>query len=266
MKIFLKYAFLASLLNIALAESSFYTTVAYDGGLYRYTEPGVMRVYGYSNGLNGGFGYEYNNMLKLDITGSINVYTGKYTGGYLQEDHGNNREKVTSVVFGSFNTIEAKLGYNILSLTHLDSNLYIQLGLGYWFLKDATYPMLRSQRYYYMPIEILGNIKYSNDVSFDYQLGYNHFLKGHHITDATTVNYSGKLDVKQDTGNGFRAMLGISHKYGEFTYLYQLIFEYWRVADSPLSDWITDDLGSIKKYLEPNNHTQKLGFRLGVKF
>ncbi|RAX56505.1 hypothetical protein CCZ01_09280 [Helicobacter monodelphidis] len=239
-----------------------------DSAYYHYEEPSIMKQYGLAVGMNVGTDYIYNQSFKVGAEGRFLYAIGAYEGGTLNTGSTTYQdEKVISGMASSIIQTEFKTGINLLNLLGFrDSSLFLQGGFGYWYLNDPLTFAARVQQYQYIPLELKGNISINSQTSFDYLLGYHHFLSGKNKGGMSQVNWSNDIFLKQEKGFGLKALVGTSHKKSErYSVFYHLTLDYWKIDDSDSAPSVSE-FGILKSYYEPKNYTFAIGFRTGIKF
>ena len=120
--------------------------------------------------------------------------------------------------------------------------------------------MVRHQGYLYVPLEIEGEVRLGRKLGLEYLLGYNYLVFGDHKSLASQWHYSGDLIVKQDSGFGLKSFVGLSFKgRDENVNTIRLVYEFWSIAASPSSAFLTSSVTGLRGYLyEPRNKTHTI--------
>lgn len=241
-----------------LLKSGFYKSIAIGAGYYHYGETdyrgkSVMRMdMGLLNvGLNLGYAKGGG---KIDLLADANVAMGVYTGGVLDTSNANkNGERLVMFDTNSFYHLELKGGFNILSTMGLDSAIYLQGGVGYYFNRNDFTAIERLQGYVYIPLQIEGEAVLSADWVLNVMGGYNFFILGHHHSKLTKSQFSKDLRVRQTHGFGASAYIGATYKTrsGNIN-AFGLRYEFWSIGASPSVGMIDYDGKAVSMY-EPDN-------------
>lgn len=241
-----------------LLKSGFYKSIAIGAGYYHYGETdyrgkSVMRMdMGLLNvGLNLGYAKGGG---KIDFLADANVAMGVYTGGVLDTSNADkNGERLVMFDTNSFYHLELKGGFNLLSTTGLDSAIYLQGGVGYYFNRNDFTAIERLQGYVYVPLQIEGEAILSADWVLNVIGGYNFFILGHHHSKLTKSQFSKDLRVRQTQGFGASAYIGATYKTrsGNIN-AFGLKYEFWNIGASPSVRMIDYKGNSVAMY-EPDN-------------
>ncbi len=241
-----------------LLKSGFYKSIAIGAGYYHYGETdyrgkSVMRMdMGLLNvGLNLGYAKGGG---KIDFVADANVAMGVYTGGVLDTSNADkNGERLVMFDTNSFYHLELKGGFNLLSTTGLDSAIYLQGGVGYYFNRNDFTAIERLQGYVYVPLQIEGEAILSADWVLNVMGGYNFFIFGHHHSKLTKSQFSKDLRVRQTQGFGASAYIGATYKTrsGNIN-AFGLKYEFWSIGASPSVRMIDYNGRNVAMY-EPDN-------------
>lgn len=241
-----------------LLKSGFYKSIAIGAGYYHYGETdyrgkSVMRMdMGLLNvGLNLGYAKGGG---KIDFLADANVAMGVYTGGVLDTSNANkNGERLVMFDTNSFYHLELKGGFNLLSTTGLDSAIYLQGGVGYYFNRNNFTAIERLQGYVYVPLQIEGEAILSADWVLNVMGGYNFFILGHHHSKLIKSQFSKDLRVRQTQGFGASAYIGATYKTrsGNIN-AFGLKYKFWSIGASP-SVRAMDYAGNWRNMYEPDN-------------
>ena len=254
-----------------LLKSGFYKSIAIGAGYYHYGETDyrgkpIMRMdMGLLNvGLNLGYAKSGG---KIDFIADANVAMGVYTGGVLDTSDANkNGERLVAFDTNSFYHLELKGGFNLLSLIGLDSALYLQGGVGYYFNRNDFTAIERLQGYVYIPLQIEGEAILSADWVLNVMGGYNFFILGHHNSKLTKSQFSKDLRVRQTQGFGASAYIGATYKTrsGNIN-AFGLRYEFWSIGASP-SVRMVDYNGKNVAMYEPDNVSHILTLQYAWRF
>ena len=254
-----------------LLKSGFYKSVAIGAGYYHYGETdyrgkSVMRMdMGLLNvGLNLGYAKGGG---KIDFVADANVAVGVYTGGVLDTSNENkNGERLVMFDTNSFYHLELKGGFNLLSLKGMESTIYLQGGVGYYFNRNDFTAIERLQGYVYVPLQIEGEAILSADWVLNVMGGYNFFVLGHHHSKLTKSQFSKDLRVRQTQGFGASAYIGATYKTrsGNIN-AFGLKYEFWSIGASP-SVSAKDYAGNWRNMYEPENVSHILTLQYAWRF
>lgn len=147
------------------------------------------------------------------------------------------------------------------------------IGLAYRYLNDDTGGMIsstgargyeRESRYFYLPVgaELAAQVTSQWKVSVKGE--YDVFLQGEQTSKLSDVAGFADLENDQESGFGFRVSGKLSYMAENYEFFVEPFYRYWHIEDSNLST----SIGSvfITTGYEPENETQEIGGRIGVKF
>lgn len=264
-----KIGLILAIFGLCLAEDGLFSELGAGIGYYRYDEPRVMNTDELLLNINGKLGYRQS-FAKAEVVGDIFATFGRYTGGLLNYDTDNwesfEQKKVYSTHASQIFNGQAKLGIDLLGFSNT-ADLFIQSGIGYWFLQDRDYTNRRQQVYLYVPIELEGEIRQSPSFAWTFLLGYNHLIEGRHKTLSTPSGLDNSdLFAKQDKGFGLKANFGWKQQHKDSTNFTRIVVDYWKIGDSPTSDWTTNYLNKPIAFYEPRNFTVSVYLQYGWSF
>lgn len=215
-------------------QTGFYKNIGMGFGYYHYgevdiTNTPVVRMDDAMYRIFGGLG-SVNNGFKVDFALNANISIGVYTGSTLDVNNPKrNGQALNLPAANSFYETRFKLGYDILHPFNFDSTLYFQIGVGYYFNVDTLYQMTRLQGYAYIPIELEGEVKLSDNVAMNYMIGYNWFLFGNHFTQTSRGFFTQDYTAIQKGGYGINASLGFTFLHDDYTNTIKLVWEHWSI-------------------------------------
>lgn len=258
-----------------LLKSGFYKSIAVGAGYYHYDETNylgkaVMRMelallnialnLGYAKG--GG---------KIDFYADANVAMGAYTGSVLDTSNPDkNGKRLVAFDTNSFYNVVLKGGYDLLAQSGIDSTLYLQSGVGYYFNRNDFSAIERLQGYLYIPLQVEGEVILSANWALNLMGGYNFFILGHHHSKTTKSQFSKDLRVIQKQGAGANAFIGATYRTASGNInAFGLKYEFWSIGGSPSSEWMTDytgDTTKLHRLYEPDNVSHILTLQYEWRF
>lgn len=264
----------------SLLKKGVYKSLGYMSGYHRYAEVDtsdnnafVMSMDMLTFGLVGQLGAVSASGIKVEGTLRANYALGLYTGGFLNQDGDADTGKRVYTMVGSFNAdAEVKSGYNFLR-SFESASLYLQSGLGYYFASTQFITMERLQGYLYVPLELEGEVLLNDKVALNYGGGYKFLIFGNHYSATSKYGLEGDMDVMQRKGFGAGGFIGAQFrtKSGGLRNV-RLIYEYWSIENSPLTQLYSSDINSTTKqpthryYLEPKNSTHRVFLQYSFLF
>lgn len=244
-------------------QAGFYRSLGFYTGYYHYGEVDrgggrVMRMDTAMLGFLAQLGGISQSGLKLESTFRINYALGVYTGSILDADDdsrdGTPAKNITAAVAGD---IELKAGYGLIRAE--SSNLFLQSGLGYHLNRTEFMPAERIQGYFYVPLEIDGEVAISNGYALSYGVGYRYLIFGNHFTAASKYGFTDDLKTTQKKGFGASAFIGLNY-FSEDNNLRQvkLVYEYWSIEGSNPLDTRSFYTNNPVSIYEPKNATHRV--------
>ncbi|MDE6979389.1 MAG: hypothetical protein K2O85_07475 [Helicobacter sp.] len=263
-----KLCYMIALLGLCFAENGMFSEIGAGVGYYRYDEPRLMNTDELLLNINAKLGYRHE-FVKAEAVGDVFTTFGLYTGGYLEFDEvvKDIKEKTAYGTASSqiFNG-QVKLGIDLLAFSDT-MDLFVQSGIGYWFLQDRDYLEKRQQVYVYVPIELEGEIRSAPSFAWTYLLGYNHLLDARHKTLATPTKISNAdLFAKQDKGFGLKGSFGWKKKNKDSLNFTRIVVDYWKIGDSAPGNIGTTYLNKPAAFYEPRNFTLSIYLQYGWRF
>ncbi|MDE7172771.1 MAG: hypothetical protein K2N70_00305 [Helicobacter sp.] len=263
-----KLCYIIALFGLCFAENGIFSEIGAGVGYYRYDEPRVMNTDELLLNINAKLGYRHE-FVKAEAVGDVFSTFGLYTGGYLEFDEiVDDIEKKTSYGTASsqiFNG-QAKVGIDLLAFSDT-MDLFVQSGIGYWFMLDRDYLYKRQQVYVYVPIELEGEIRSAPSFAWTYLLGYNHLIDARHKTLSTPTKISNAdLFAKQDKGFGLKGSFGWKKQNKDSLNFTRIVVDYWKIGDSKPSDIGTSYLNKPVAFYEPRNFTLSVYLQYGWRF
>ncbi|RAX59216.1 hypothetical protein CCZ01_00280 [Helicobacter monodelphidis] len=250
-------------------KKGFYRSVSAGIGQYRYTEPGLMRIYDTTLSIDAELGYvNSSNLLKTSIQGSGNIGMGTYTGRIVNMQTGAYKPHTYST-FDSFFDAEIKEGINLLKIFNARNHtLFLNAGVGYWYFRDDKYDVPRSQEYFYIPVGIDGEFGLTSRWNLTYLADFKFLILGKNRTLLTRAYWSKDLKVDQKNGYGAKLALGLSYKHSRNQKSFvRLVARHWNIDDSELLENVTYANSAITQtFYEPKNHTQTISLQYGWEF
>ena len=266
-----------SLINRAkysdLQKSGFYKSIAVGAGYYHYGEVDsqgkfVMQMDMALLNLALNLGYAKSGG-KIDFYADANVAMGAYTGSVLDtSDKTKDGKRLVAFDTNSFYHLVLKGGYDLLAQSGLNSALYLQSGVGYYFNRNDFSAIERLQGYLYIPLQVEGEIILSADWALNLMGGYNFFILGHHHSKTTKSQFSKDLRVIQRQGAGANAFIGATYRTASGNInAFGLKYEFWSIGGSP-SEPMTDYTGDTKLHwlYEPDNVSHILTLQYEWRF
>ena len=242
-----------------LLKSGFYKSIAVGAGYYHYDETDwrgkfVMRMDMAALNIALNLGYAKSGG-KIDFYADANVAMGAYTGSVLDtSDETKDGEKLVAFDTNSFYNLVLKGGYDLLAQSGLDSTLYLQSGVGYYFNRNDFSAIERLQGYLYIPLQMEGEVILSADWALNLMGGYNFFILGHHHSKTTKSQFSKDLRVIQRKGAGASAYIGATFRTASGNInAFGLKYEFWHIGASPSSELMADYKGNTTRLYEPDN-------------
>ena len=226
-----------------------YKSLGFMSGYWHYGEIGmegerVMRIDTLFFGLVGQLGMATSSGVKLEGNLRTNFAYGLYTGGVLDvDDSSRNGQRLYSAIGGWNSDMELKGGYNLLPVS-LNTTLYLQSGVGYYFSRTEFITMDRLQGYLYVPLELEGEHALNSNLALNFGLGYRYFIAGHHYSAASKYGLEDDYRVTQKEGFGVSGFLGMAFVNKDSGVRnVRLIYEYWNVgAATPMRTTSSDTL------------------------
>ena len=271
----IKYLIIIALCGISHAEAiknGFYKSLGAGIGYYNYTEyvdnSRLISMDDVAIKLLGNLGYVYDNGFKLDSTLSASASYGLYRGSKLYDD---TKEfgSVKALVINFYMDFEGKVGFNILKPFGIDSvTLYMQSGIGYYFNKTDSFPIIRNQGYLYIPIELDSEISLSDKFALRIVAGYNYFILGNHYTSTTHVALSDDYYVIQRRGYGVSLFVGLNmtNSSGNISSL-GIRWNHWWVGRADPSGILTNLITNDRHIVfEPENSSDIIMLEYSIGF
>lgn len=263
-----KLCYIIALLGLCFAENGMFNEIGAGVGYYRYDEPRVMNTDELLLNINAKLGYRHN-FVKAEAVGDVFTTFGLYTGGYLEFDEvvDDIEKKTTHGTASSqiFNG-QAKVGIDLLAFSDM-MDLFVQSGIGYWFMLDRDYIHKRQQVYVYVPIELEGEIRSAPSFAWTYLLGYNHLIDARHKTLSTPTKIANAdLFAKQDKGFGLKGSFGWKKQNKDSLNFTRIVVDYWKIGDSALGNIGTSYLNKPAGFYEPRNFTLSVYLQYGWRF
>ena len=247
---------------------------------YRYSEPEFMRLKGYMWGIFGAVAFRTSDNKHIKKMGdifsgenSINVFRldAKFSGGDLdyESDGTGKSDDLRNYMF----EVRGSVGYDIP--VRRASRITPYAGFGYRYLKDdsggtsTTTGALAYDResfYYYLPLGIETQTKFSNSWLFEMTFEYDFFLFGtqkSHFEDVLS-GYN-TLYNDQDGGYGARSSFKLIKRNKDFNLYIEPFIRYWNIEDSDIDIWTYYDV-PIGAGIEPANNTTEYGVKMGLRF
>lgn len=255
-----------------LLKSGFYKSIAVGAGYYHYGEVDsqgkfVMQMDMALLNVALNLGYAKSGG-KIDFYADANVAMGAYTGSVLDtRNPDKNGKRLVAFDTNSFYHLVLKGGYDLLAQSGLNSALYLQSGVGYYFNRNDFSAIERLQGYLYIPLQVEGEVILSADWALNLMGGYNFFILGHHHSKTTKSQFSKDLRVIQRVGAGANAFIGATYRTASGNInAFGLKYEFWSIGGSPSSEQMTDYDGKSTRLYEPDNVSHILTLQYEWRF
>ncbi|MDA9818138.1 hypothetical protein N9C35_03770 [Flavobacteriaceae bacterium] len=178
-------------------------------------------------------------------------YKGSYqSGNYGDLEMGGNSNSVFEIAFLSEANLE-------------NSSFFPYIGIAYRKLDNqlvGSGGYKRVSKYYYIPIGAKLDIYEDADLSANFSVQYNLFLKGEQFS-----GIGDGLTNEQNEGYGLRISFDIEHRLDNGdNFIIRPFYQFWEIEDSD-AGYYTDSYGVQKSGLEPYNFTREIGVSFLMK-
>lgn len=262
------------LCTFCVLNAKSYKAIGVGAGYYNYTEPSYMKEHGAIIRLNATLGYDYQHIFKTEVNANLNAIVGLYETKKKiifsddEPDITNTNKASKALIFVSNYEVDYKVGYNLLQSFDVDNSvLYVQSGIGYWYLRDNFFSYERIQQYAYVPIELEGTVRLPDNRALTYLLGYKQFIWGKNFS-RSSMTFNKDYRANQNNGFGLRASFGIAFKdKADYNNFIRFIFDYWNIGEAETKWGYYVPVSDVERSIvEPKNHTSIFMIQYGWSF
>lgn len=151
-----------------------------------------------------------------------------------------------------------------------DMNGYLlspYLGLGYRNLVNELQESgqggyRRESQYWYLPLGITHRFQVNSESRVSTSFEYDYFIRGQQQSDLSDVN-PGYNNPENDQRHGYGLRATVAYERASWSV--GLFYDYWKIADSNLTDWTYHGI-PFSQGLEPKNTTDEYGVQVKYRF